>query len=283
MFLSFLAFINDGMLRGFFRFGFISLNAVLTTILKLGLAIILVRWGFSVAGALGAIILGSAFAYLFSFYPLRFLRQYKDGARSVNWRGFFSYTIPVLLANLGLTSLYSSDIILVKHLFPAYEAGLYASLAVLGKIVFFVSGTVPAVMFPLVSERFENGKNYQNLFRQSFLIIGGVSLLVIAIYFSFPKLMINLLYGSVYLTAAPLLGIFAVFIALYSECNLLVNFFLSIRKTWLVVLPVLAALLQIVLIWFFHQSLFQVILISMGVCALLLVSLLLLYWQNEKR
>lgn len=280
---SFLSLVNDGTLRGLLKFNFLSFNTAFSTFLKLIFAVFFVKIGFSVAGALGAIVLAAFFPYLLSFFPLRLLWQYKNGKEEINWKELFSYSGPVLLATLGLTSLYSSDIILVKHLFPAYEAGLYASLAVLGKIVFFASGVVPTVMFPLVSERFENGKSYQNFFKQSFLIVGGVSLFITALYFSFPKSVINLLYGSVYLTAAPLLGIFAVFIALYSECNLLVNFFLSIRKTRLVVLPALAALLQFFLIRFFHQSLAQVIWVSIGVCALLLGGLLLFLRQNEKR
>lgn len=282
MILGFLAFVNEGILRGFLKFNFLSFNTVFSTFLKLILAVVFVKLGFSVVGALGAILLASLLSYLISFLPLRFLWQYKNGKEEINWKEFFSYSAPVLLATLGLTSLYSSDVILVKHLFPAYEAGLYASLAVLGKIVFFASGVVPAVMFPLVSERFENGKNYRSFFKQSFLIVGGVSLSMTALYYSLPKLMINLLYGPLYLTAAPLLGIFAVFIALYSECNLLINFFLSVGKTRLVVLPVLAALSQVILISFFHQSLFQVIVVSVGVCALLLGALLLFLRRNEK-
>lgn len=283
MFLSFLGFINDGILRGFFRFGFISLNAVLTTILKLGLAVILVWRGFSVAGALGAIILGSAFTYLFSFYPLKFLWQYKNGIKKVNWKGFLSYCGPVLLANLGLTSLYAADVVLVKHFFPSFEAGLYASLAVMGKIVFFASNMITSVMFVLVSERFERGKNYRLLLLQSFGLVLVVSLTITAIYFLFPGLMVGILYGRSYLAASSFLGWFAVFITFYSLSSLLVNFFLSIKMTGLSLLPFLAAAFQIILIWFFHQSTLQVIQISILTSALLLFLLLLYYCRYEKK
>lgn len=283
MVIGFLSFINEGTLRAFLKFNFLSFNSIFGTIMKLGLAVFLVRIGFSVNGALGAIILGTLLPYLISFLPLRFLNQYKDGKEKIPWNEFFSYSGPVLVAVLGLTSLYSSDVILVKHLFPAYEAGLYASLAVLGKIVFFGSSTVQMVMFPLVSERFENGKNYQNFFKQSFLIVAGISLVITTIYFSFPRLMIHLLYGPAYLKAAPYLGIFAVFISLYSLSSLLVNFFFSIKKVMVGLFPLFAAISQICLILVFHSSVAQVIGVSIGVSALLLFSLLLFYWQNEKR
>lgn len=279
--ISLLSFVNEGILRGFLRFNFLSFNAVFATGLKLVLAILLVKVGFGVSGALGGIVLSSLVYYLLSFYPLRFLWQYEDGEK-IDWGAFFSYSAPVLLATLGLTSLYSSDVILVKHLFPSYEAGLYSATSVLGRIIFFASGVVPAVMFPLVSERYENGQTHRYLLKQSLLIVGGISLLLTLVYFLAPQLMIKLLYGDLYLSASSYLGIFAVFISLYSLSNLLVSYFLSIRQTQVAFLILTAAVIQAILIYFFHRSLFQVIEISILVAGLILFSLLVYYNQNEK-
>jgi hypothetical protein len=57
--------------------------------------------------------------------------------------------------------------------------------------------------------------------------------------------------------------------------SLLVNFYLSIRKTKIVILPVLAALSQVVFIWIFHQDIAQVIWVSIIVLGLLFAALLL--------
>lgn len=278
-----LAFINEGILRSFLRFSFLSFNAVLGVTLKLVFALSLVKMGFSVSGALMAIIIGSLIPYLISFYPLRFIWRYSDGQKKINWSEFSSYSIPVLLAVLGMTSLYSTDIILVKHLFPALEAGLYGAMATMGKIVFFASSTVSAVMFPLISERFEKNKSYRHLLRQAFLLVGAISLGITMIYFLFPKLMIRILYGEAYLSVAPWLGIFAIFICFYSLSSLLINFYLSIKRTSLCWLPLIAAGLQAILIYFKAQTLIQVILICLGVTALLFFSLLLFLRANEKR
>jgi O-antigen/teichoic acid export membrane protein len=281
MSLSLLSFINDGILRGFLKFGFLSFNSVLATILKLTLAIFLVKVGFGVRGSLGAIFLGSLLPYFLSFYPLRFLWTHKNGEKT-EWREFFGFSAPVMVATLSLTSLYSSDMVLVKHFFSSFEAGLYSAVSVLGRIVFFASGVVPAVMFPLVSERFENGGKYRHFLKQSFLIVGGVSLLITIIYFLFPSLMIKILYGNSYLEASKYLGVFAIFISFYSLSNLLVNFFLSVRKTQVAGICLFAALLQIILISIFHQSLLEVIRISLIVSVLLFLSLVVFLKQSEK-
>ncbi|MGB9707021.1 MAG: oligosaccharide flippase family protein [Microgenomates group bacterium] len=279
--LSLLSFVNDGTLRGFLKFNFLAFNSVFATILKLTIAIFLVMVGFGVSGALAAIFLGSLLPYFLSFYPLRFLWQYKDG-ETIEWRQFFGFSFPVLLATLGLTSLYSSDVILVKHFFSPLEAGLYSATSVLGRIVFFASGVVPAVMFPLVSERFENGRKYRHFLTQSLFIVGGESLLITTIYFLFPSPMIKILYGEGYLAALPYLGIFAVFISFYSLSSLLVNFFLSVGETKVAVFCLLAALLQIILIFAFHSSLLQIIKISLVISVLLFVSLVIFLRQSEK-
>lgn len=280
---SLVGFINEAILRSFLRFNFLSFNAVFGILVKLALAVGLVHLGFSVFGALIAIIAGTLLPYLISFWPLKFIWQYPKKAKAINWRGFWGYSFPVLLATLGLTSLYSTDIILAKHLFSAYEAGLYSALAVLGKIVFFASSTVPLVMFPLVSENYEKGKNYRHFLNQSLRLVAGISLLITVVYFLFPRLMVKTLYGADYLPAASYLGIFAVFISLYSLSFLLVNFFLSVKKLKLALLPLLAAVLQIVLIMALARSILQVIQISIAVTALLLAALLLSYFRNEKR
>jgi len=282
MLINFLLLANESFLRAFLKFRFISLNSILNVSLKLLLGVILVKLGFSVFGAFGAFIIAYFVVYLLSFIPLRFLWQYKNSHKKISWKTIFLYGVPVLVSSLGLISLYSTDIILVKHFFSSYEAGLYGALSTLGRIVFFASSIIPTVMFPLVSESFERGKNYRLFFIQSFALVGVISSGVTVIYFLFPKLMIRLLYGSSYLSVSKYLGFFAIFMVFYSLSSLITNFFLSVRKVRVSLLPFSAALAQIFLIWFFHQNLFQVIKVSILVSALLFFSLLIYYFQNEK-
>ncbi|MGB9911219.1 MAG: oligosaccharide flippase family protein [Microgenomates group bacterium] len=281
--ISLVSFINDGILRAFLKFGFLSFNSVLTTILKLILVVFLVKRGFGINGALGGIVIASLVYFLISFFPLKFLWRYQDKIEKINKKEFFGFSFPVLIAMLSLTSFYSSDVILVKHFFSAMEAGIYSAVSVLGKIVFFASGVIPAVMFPLVSERFENGKSYRHLLNQSLLIVGGESIFITLVYFLFPTLMVRLLYGNSYLSAVPYLGAFAVFISFYSLNNLLINFFLSVGKTKVVLWCLGGAILQIILINLFHSSLMEVIRISLLISVLLFLILMIFLFKNEKR
>ena len=198
--ISLLPTVNNGILQAFLNFPFLAANSIFGVILKLALAVGLVKLGFSVGGAMMAILISSLIIYLVSFFPLRFLWQYKQSlllrnkgkVAKIDWSKITSYAAPVFLAVLGLTSLYTTDIILVKHFFPAFQAGLYAALAVMGKIIFFASNTVPMVMFPLVSERHENGGRYRPFLSQSLILVSGLSAGITGFYFLFPKFMIIL-------------------------------------------------------------------------------------------
>ena len=288
--ISLLPTVNNGILQAFLNFPFLAANSIFGVILKLALAVGLVKLGFSVGGAMMAILISSLIIYLVSFFPLRFLWQYKQSlllrnkgkVAKIDWSKITSYAAPVFLAVLGLTSLYTTDIILVKHFFPAFQAGLYAALAVMGKIIFFASNAVPMVMFPLVSERYENGGRYRPFLSQSLILVSGLSAGITGFYFLFPKLMVNILYGPSFLTASPYLGMFGIFISLYSLSSVLTSFFLSIRKTRVAFFVLSAAITQIALIWLFHASILQVIQISILVTTLLLFSLLLYYLKSEK-
>ena len=272
-FIGIFSTINRAVLQGLFRFGFLTLTGVVEVGLKLATALLLVILGFKVNGALGGILMGGVVGLLFTFFPLRFLWGQKQ-KRELKTREMFNFALPVFFSTLAFTSLYTIDVILVRHFLPGVTSGLYAALSTLGKIILFISAPVISVAFPMISERHANGGKYRNLFLTGLGLVGVICLFLTGIYFLFPTLIIKLVFGKPYLSVAPFLGYFGIFLSLYSLSFLLVNFCLSIKKTKVVILPVIAAIFQIIFIWFFHQNFQQVIWISIAVTALLLVSLL---------
>ncbi|PJE67877.1 hypothetical protein COU94_04850, partial [Candidatus Shapirobacteria bacterium CG10_big_fil_rev_8_21_14_0_10_38_8] len=62
-----------------------------------------------------------------------------------------------------------------------------------------------------------------------------------------------------------------------------VNYYLSIKKIIAAVFPLLAAILQIILIFLFHQNIGQIVYVSIMVIGLLLALLMLYYWKNERK
>jgi len=282
-FISVFLTINRAFLQGLLRFGYFSFSSILEIFLKLSVAIPLVIWGFKVNGALFGFLVGGIFGYLFTLIPLRWLFEKKNQKLKMGKKKILSFTLPVFFSTLAFTSLYTSDVVLVRHFLPGQESGFYAALALLGKIIFFATSPIVAVSFPLISERHASGDKYRHLLWTSLGLVGGICFLAMTVYFLFPSFLIKILYGSQYLPAVPFLGIFAVFLSLYSLSFLFVNFFLSIGRVKTVILPVVAGIFQIIFICFFHQNLRQIIFISVALAALLLVSLLLYCLQTIKK
>lgn len=274
--------VNNGIITGLQNFNFIAITGAFSATLKLLLGFVFVLMGFSVNGALGAITLAIGATYLLSFVPLRrlFTGQPSHGP-AIPWRSFFVYSGPVLIATLGLNLLINSDIIMVKRYFLPSEAGIYSALSLVGRVIFFATSSIVAVMFSLVAERHSGERKYKHLLYYSLLLTLAVSLPVIVFYYLFPAFSMKFFFGDKYLSASPYLWLFGVFITLYSLVNILVNFLLSIKKVSVAWLPLLASLLQIVLLYFWHDHYIEVISVSLATIFLLLISLMLYYLQHE--
>ena len=253
--------VNQSSLQGILKFMGVVLPNFVSAFAKLILGVIFIFLGLSVRGAMLAVVIGAGFAYLLSVKMIDGHFQ-KESKTNLNLDKFIKYSGPVLLQAFAFTSLFTLDVILVKHFFSPYEAGIYATVSTLGKIVYFAAAPVASVMFPHISSRYAKGEKYYELLFGSIGLTFLISLVVVGCYFLFPNLIINILYRSKYIAAAPLLFLMGLFIAFLTMSNLLVNFFLSIDLPRVVILPFIVAVLQIISIWFFHNSLSQVIMIS---------------------
>lgn len=275
-FIGIFAVLVKGVLQGLLNFFGLFIANTLEIVSKLGIAIILVYFGFKALGAFFALGASFLIGLIAAFYFLKKENFGKVGKFSEG-KEIFKYSIPVFFTSLGLTSLFTTDIILVRNLFSGVDSGYYAALSVLGKVIFFASFPVTIVLFPMVSEKSAAGKEYKNLFFISIALTLGIAGFIVSLYYFLPQTMISLLFGTNYLSISPLLAIFGAFIAIYSLCSLFANFYLSIHKTLVSFFVIIASIIQIILIFLFHNSLLQVIEMSIISSALLLIFLLIYY------
>lgn len=267
--------VNIGFLQARLSFKTISVTNVSAAAIKIILGFSFVLLGLGINGAL--------FGYIFSFivpivvviYLLRkqlFLKR--EGDLKFSYRELASYGIPSSVIVFCLNAYISTDIILVKHLFNPTEAGLYAGLSLIGKVIFYLTSPITTVMFPLIINKFNRGENYKNLLFSSLLIVGGFSLLVTFFYFAFPDFTILFfLKKKEYLIIARNLGHFGILITLYSAVFVLSYYFLSVKQTWIWKILVGGVLLQALLIYFFHFDFTNIINSTIFVLSVLFISL----------
>lgn len=278
-----LVFLNiaKSIFQGLLKFGWYVFSHLLEIIVKILLAVIFILLGWAVFGVMVAVAIGVLCSVLVTYYALNEYIIGKKG-KPPDILPLLKYSIPVFFLSVALTSMYSTDIILVKHFFTSDEAGLYAALAKLGSIAFFGAAPVANVMFPFISRNHSKGESYNKIFYLSFLLVFAISISVVALYKISPTIVIELLFGSQFIGGADILWWFGVYMLLLGFAVLFTQFYLSIGKTKTVSLFVIAALLQAVLIWFIHPTLLSVIKVSILSVTLLVVALLL-YFPYHKR
>jgi len=262
--------------QGLLKFGWYIFNLLSEAVVKILLAIIFIAWGWATFGVFVSIIISVSFAIFLAFFPLR---EYLFGKKGTppDILPLFKYSVPVLFLSLALTSMNSSDIILVKHFFSNEDAGLYAALAKLGSVAFFGAAPICSVMFPFIARNHSKGEPYNKLFFISILLVLLVSIPVVLLYKFNPPFVVKLLYGSQFVAGSEILWWFGAYMLLLGVAVLFTQFYFSIGKTKTALLFVLAALLQTLLIWFIHPTILSVIQVSLFSVSILVASLLIYY------
>src|SRR5207253_1850796 len=119
-------------------------NFVVEVLVKLVGAILLLVLGWGVTEVIAAVTASLGVAYLMA-YPQKDLRvATKPDLPASFWEGMQAAVFFV-----GQVIINNVDIVLVKHFFSAGEAGLYAAVALVGRVVYMLSWSVVSSMFPV--------------------------------------------------------------------------------------------------------------------------------------
>lgn len=270
--LYFLMSVNRGVYQGQNAFKSLSITyqaeMLSRLIFTLGL-IFLFQIQSSIVIAIGILI-----SFGFGLIPFKFRRfQFKasfdlEFEYSRQIRRFFVITAFYELTQIIINN---SDILLVKHYFPSYEAGLYASLALIGRIVYFLAWMFVMLLLPKVVQLKKDGKATAPILFKYIGYIAVIALVIICACAICPELGITLLFGKSYLAMAPLLWKYALATGLFAISNIFAYYYLSLDRYIPVLFSGLFGLLQMALVIVWHESLEQVVQMQIAAMILLLV------------
>ena len=220
------------------------------------------------------IAIGILLSFVFGLFPTKF-KTFKfksvitlDKTQKTQIKSFFILTAFYELTQIIINN---SDILLVKHYFDAYEAGLYASLALIGRIVYFIAWMFVMLLLPAVVELHKNGKDTSKVLFKYVGYISVISAVIVLSCLVFPELIIQLLFGGEYSSMAPLLWKYAVATSMFALSNIFAYYFLSLDRYIPVVISGVFGLLQMALIVVYHSSLEEVVHMQILAMVLLLV------------
>jgi O-antigen/teichoic acid export membrane protein len=135
-----------GYIQGAYGFRVLATNLILEGLVRLGGSLLMMILGLGVRGVIAANAAAIAAAY-FAAAPklapavpshLRFSQALRESLQAMV---FFA----------GQVIINNCDIVLVKHFFTPTMAGLYAAVAMVGRVIFALSSAVVNSMFPLVA------------------------------------------------------------------------------------------------------------------------------------
>jgi O-antigen/teichoic acid export membrane protein len=239
--------------------------------------------GWRLSGALIGFLISTIFTLALSFFYLRKIIFFRSSALpQVSYRELIKIGIPSALTVFALNALISNDLLIMKMWFNDYQIGQYAGLSLVGRVIFYISAPITTVMFPVLMNKYTKGESYKHILYASCGLVGLASVFITTFYFVFPDFSIMFfLKRAEYLGVSSYIGVFGIFISLYSLVSLMSYYFLSIKKfvfSWVLFAGVL---LQAILIFFFHNNFGQIVNSSIVTTAiLLLVSIYLLKTQK---
>ena len=232
------------------------------------------------------IAIGILLSFVFGLFPFKMKQiSFKkpaalDAQYSKQIKNFFLLTAFYELTQIIINN---SDILLVKHYFDSYEAGLYASLALIGRIVYFIAWMFVMLLLPAVVELKKEGKETASVLFKYVGYIAAISIVIVFTCLVFPELIINILFGEQYIAMAPLLWKYAIATSMFAISNIFAYYYLSLDKYVPVIISGVFGMLQMVLVIFFHDSLEQVVHMQIVAMLLLLVIQLSFFVFDSKK
>src|SRR5437868_6160045 len=274
--------VRRGLLQGTYDFPHLALNFVLEVVVKLGGALLLIQVGKGVGGVIVAIVASIMVAY-FVARPRPELRKQSSGQLPAT----LEEGVQAIVFFVGQVIINNLDIILVKHFFSAAESGVYATVALVGRVVYMLSWSVVSSMFPFSASSRAREREGREVLGTALLLVVGISLaFTFAMWFTPPALWHAVLGAGFPLgrlvTYSSLLVLYAATTGIYSLGVVLMSYEIS-RKIGNVSWLQLGFSGAIVLgIYMFHSTLKEVILVQLVTMLLLLAAVSIPFVRNRR-
>jgi O-antigen/teichoic acid export membrane protein len=269
---SSLGALNNSFIQGSQSFRSLSFIGLSTVSLKIILSVILVGMGIRVDGALLGGLVATIIANLIGgFFIYLYFSKYEKLGKYDNQSIFeFSKLPPILIAYISMAVMMQLDVLIVNNLFESEKSAIYAVAATLGKAILYLPGGVVLVLFPMVAEAQERRFKVKEYMINATLLAFIMCSFCVIFYWYFSSEIIVILFGEKYINAAELLCYYSIAMLPMALLVIAEYFLMALGKVVFAWLSFIFAPLQMVAIYFFHDSLFDVITI-VGISGLLLL------------
>jgi O-antigen/teichoic acid export membrane protein len=255
-----------GGMQGMCSFRRLASSYVIEALLKLIGAVLLVEFGLGALGAITAISLSIICAY---FLPVPAALNARTETRVPASIG---EAVQAVVFFVGQVIISNCDIILVKHFFQPETAGLYAAVALVGRVVYFASWMVVSAMFP-ISAGAHAAEESKSILAVPVTFVVGISGGFVVLMALAPDFVLRLVFGPHFTQVQSVDGLLALYAAMagvYSLSVVLIAYEMSRKVANTGWLQLVVAFGIVAGIFFFHSTLHQVVMVQLVAMAALL-------------
>jgi O-antigen/teichoic acid export membrane protein len=260
-----------GYIQGTYGFRNLAINLVIEQAVRLLGSLALIAAGYGLYGVIAANSAAIAIAYY--SVPMKLTGRIPTPIRLSNP---LRETFQAVIFFAGQMIINNGGIVLVNHFFLAREAGLYAAVAMVGRVIFSFSQAVVNSTFPLVAGTSNEERRDLRVIATALVLVLGVGVAISIALCIAPAELWTHLFGADFAIAGKynlpyLLALYALATVIYSLAGVIITFEMSykIANTSLVQLAFSGILLGT--IYRFHSSLREVVLVQLALMALLFV------------
>jgi len=279
--------VRRGLMQGLCNFSRLAGNFVLEASVKVSGAFLFLKMGWGVSGVIGAVVASEVLAYVFSAPRSSLLRVPRvplllPVALGEGLQASLFFAGQVIINNL--------DIALVKHFFAPTEAGVYAAVALVGRVVYMLSWSVVSAMFPFSAGISSEERDGHAVLGTAFALATTISTLFVLAVWASPAWVWRLLLGAGFpMNAAgsyrALLVLYAATTGIYALGVVLMSYEISRKVANVGWIQLFFSGAIIAGIYFIHDSLRDVIMVQTVLLTMLLmwVSVPFLRAEIQKR
>jgi len=267
--LNVLCIIPQGVLIGRFEFQTVANALIANALARCIFGVVLVKLHFGLNGAMAAAVLGTIVQVGILAYPIR-VELVRFGSHKHRLVRLRSVMLAVVSLG-GVSAFIGIDSVLARHYLPRIEGGYYVSAATGARIALFLPGAITSMAFARLSKAVGEATQTRRLLAISFAMVAtlGVGVAIGIIFFS--HLVISILFGSKFRTAASTIQILAVSAAEMGILSLLTYFCLA-HKSLLATISWIGVAGVALVIWIRHNSPNEIAWVMLVATSLILVA-----------
>jgi O-antigen/teichoic acid export membrane protein len=271
---AFVSPVTLGVLQGMERFAAFGILVFATAASRLLFGVPWVVAGGGAGGAIAGQALGLAVVTLLVWWSVRKWLQPRGGgvARQGMRRRVDLHAISASGAFIGFAMLSNFDLVLARVFVDGHEAGIYAAIATVAKVVIFLPSAIAVIMVPSAARSHAATGSGRHVLRRSAAVILGAVVVCLAPAIIAPGLVVDVMFGPGYEDAVA--GVLPAVIAgaALAMLYLLATYSVAIRDARWVLLVVVGVAGQALAISLAHGSAVQVAWAQAGVAVAILLA-----------